>query len=171
MTRNRTRSLVVLVAVLTVLLGMEASAALAKNGSSTPNILEWNTMVGVPTTLAGAPGAFGGVNGAGAPWTLTSAEGELSTAGHLEITVDGLVLATTLSNPSANFRAVVSCRNSTGAIVTFTTGQFPATTGLASAGGGDSIIEADVSLPQPCFAPIVFVTNAGGTSWFASTGG
>ena len=88
-----------------------------------------------------------------------------------EITVDGLVLATTLSNPSANFRAVVSCHNSTGSIVNLTTAQFPATTGLASAGGGDSTIEADVSLPQPCFAPIVFVTNAGGTSWFATTGG
>ncbi len=171
MTRNRTLSLAVLLAVLTVLLGMQASAAMAKNGNETPKILEFDTMVGVPTTLAGAAGAFGGVNGAGAPWTLTSAEGELSTTGHLEITVDGLVLATTLSNPSANFRAIVSCRNTVGAIVTTTTGQFPATTGLASAGGGDSIIEADVSLPQPCFAPLVFVTNAGGTSWFASTGG
>jgi hypothetical protein len=27
-----------------------------------------------------------------------------------------------------------------------------------------------VSLPSPCVAPIVFVTNAGGTSWFAVTG-
>ena len=48
---------------------------------------------------------------------------------------------------------------STGAVVNFTTGQFPATTGLASAGGGDSTIETDVTLAQPCFAPIVFVTN------------
>ena len=54
---------------------------------------------------------------------------------------------------------MVSCLNSTGAPVNFTTGQFPATTGLASAGGGDSTIETDVTLAQPCFAPIVFVTN------------
>ena len=73
------------------------------------------------------------------------------------------------SNPSANFRAMVSCLNSTGAVVNFTTDQFPATTGLASA-GGDSTIETDVTLAQPCFAPIVFVTNAG-ASWFAVTGG
>ncbi len=46
---------------------------------------------------------------------------------------------------------------------------FPATIGPASAGGGDATIETDVVLPQPCIAPIIFVTSPGG-SWFAATG-
>jgi hypothetical protein len=172
MSRRRTASLAALLAALVALAGMQAGTVLAQPpGDHPPKILAFETMVGVPTTLSGAPGNFRGIPGAGAPWTLTSAKGELTTTGHLEIKVDGLVLATTLSNPSANFRAMVSCVNSTGAVVNVTTGQFPATTGLASAGGGDSTIETDVTLAQPCFAPIVFVTNAGGTSWFAVTGG
>ena len=32
-----------------------------------------------------------------------------------------------------------------------------------------SEIVADLVIPQPCIAPIIFVTNANG-SWFASTG-
>ncbi len=47
--------------------------------------------------------------------------------------------------------------------------SFPATTGPASSGGGNSEIETNVSLPHPCIAPIVFVTSPGG-AWFAATG-
>jgi hypothetical protein len=34
---------------------------------------------------------------------------------------------------------------------------------------GDADINATVSLPSPCIAPIVFVTSPGG-AWFAATG-
>jgi hypothetical protein len=34
---------------------------------------------------------------------------------------------------------------------------------------GDAEIEAMLDLPDPCLAPIVFVTNPGG-AWFAVTG-
>jgi hypothetical protein len=170
MTRQRTLSMAVLLALLTVLVGMQASAALARNGDHTPKILEWQTMVGVPPALTGTQAPIRGINGGGVPWTLTSGNGELSTTGHLEIKVDGLVLASSLSNPSPTFRAIVSCLAADGSVQNLQTTTFPATTGLASAGGGDSKIEADVALPQPCIAPIVFVTSATG-SWFASTGG
>lgn len=37
---------------------------------------------------------------------------------------------------------------------------------------GNSNIDATVSLPQPCIAPIVFVTGPSGVGvWFAATGG
>jgi len=49
------------------------------------------------------------------------------------------------------------------------TGLFPATTGAAAEGGGNADIEADLVLPQPCIAPIVFVTSPTG-AWFATTG-
>lgn len=48
------------------------------------------------------------------------------------------------------------------------TDAFPATQGFASEGGGNAKIEADLALPQPCLAPIIFVTSPGG-AWFAVT--
>ena len=172
MTRRRTASLGALLAALVALAGIQAGTVLATPPADhPPKILEFQTMVGVPSTMLLSAGTIRSFPGPGAPWTLTAAKGELSTAGHLEITVDGLVVATSGSNPSAFFRARVSCLDATNTEQFVTTGQFHATTGLASAGGGDATIEADVTLPHPCIAPIVFVTNAGGTSWFAVTGG
>jgi hypothetical protein len=113
-----------------------------------------------------------GINGGGIAWTIGEASGELRASGHLEISVQGLVLAAGAnagSNPSATFRALVSCVNSDGTFTNILTDAFPATTGPASAGGGNSEIVTDVTLPQPCIAPIIFVTSATG-SWFAATG-
>jgi hypothetical protein len=154
--------------LLSVFFAGSASTATAQE----PKILEFDTMVGVPSTLTGAQSQapLRGINGGGAPWVITSAHGELTTSGHLEIEVVGLVLATTGSNPAAVFRGRVSCVKSDGTFENnILTEAFPATTGLASAGGGNAKIEADVTLPQPCIAPIIFVTNNGG-SWFAATG-
>jgi len=160
---------VLLVAILlsTFSFGGSVSTASAKE----PKILEFDTMVGVPAGLTGAQsqGPLRGINGGGVPWIIGSAKGELSVSGHLEITVQGLVLATTGSNPSATFRGLVSCVRGDGTFENIRTDPFPATTGPAALGGGNAKIEANVSLPQPCIAPIVFVTSAGG-SWFAATG-
>jgi hypothetical protein len=139
-----------------------------------PKILEFDTMVGVPAGLTGtqSQAVLRGISGGGLPWTLTSAHGELKASGKLEIEVTGLVLAAganTGSNPSAVFRALVSCVKNDGSVQNILTEAFPATTGPASAGGGNAKIETTVSLPQPCIAPIIFVTNNGG-SWFAATG-
>ena len=163
-----TRSRVVLVAGVLALLF--APQVMAK-GPATPKVLEWQTMVGVPSGLTGAQSnaPLRGINGGGVPWTLTSATGELSTDGKLEIEVVGLVVASSGSNPATTFRGRVSCVQADGTFAFVQTDQFPATTGLASAGGGNSKIEATVTLPSPCIAPIVFVTSAGG-SWVASTG-
>jgi hypothetical protein len=141
------------------------------NGASAPGdkILEFDTMVGVAGPFRGSANNIRGINGGGAPWQLTEASGELGSDGRLEIRVRGLVLVTTGLNPSANFRAVVSClttdpTNTVAATANVTTDPFPATT------TGDADIEAVVALPTPCIAPIVFVTNAAGTSWFSATG-
>jgi hypothetical protein len=103
---------------------------------------------------------------------LASAHGELTTGGKLEIEVEGLVLAAganTGSNPAAVFRGLVSCLGSDGSPHNILTEAFPATTGPASAGGGNAKIETSVDLPDTCIAPIIFVTNDGG-AWFAATG-
>jgi hypothetical protein len=136
-----------------------------------PKVLKFNSMVGIPTTLTGAQSLvpLRNINGGGAPWTVADASGELRANGHLEISVQGLVLATTGSNPIANFRGLVSCVNADGSFSNIQTGLFPATMGLASEGGGNAEIIADITLPQPCIAPIIFVTSGGG-NWFAATG-
>ena len=150
------------------LLGGQFSQAAARD----PKILEFNTMVGIPQAFTGTQNPIRGINGGGLPWTIASAQGELSTSGKLEIQVQGLVLATGPNagkNPIASFRAIVSCLKSDATPENVTTDPFPATTGAASAGGGDAKIEANLTLPQPCIAPIIFVTSPTG-SWFAATG-
>lgn len=142
--------------------------------ASEPKILEFDTMVGTTAGLTGAQSQapLRGINGGGIPWMLTAAHGELTTSGKLEIEVVGLVLAAGLntgSNPSPVFRGLVSCLRSDGSVQNILTEAFPATTGLASLGGGNAKIETTVALPQPCIAPIIFVTNNGGL-WFAVTG-
>ena len=139
-----------------------------------PKILKFDAMVGVPAGLTGAQSQvpLRGINGGGIAWTIGEASGELRANGHLEITVQGLVLAAGAnagSNPSAVFRGLVSCVRSDGSFQNILTDPFPATTGPASSGGGNAKIEANLILPQPCIAPIIFVTSAGG-NWFAATG-
>ncbi len=171
MLRKRSPLLVVVVGVVSLLLVASAAVAIAKGPDK---VLQWKTMVGVPAGLTGAQSQvpLRGINGGGIPWTIAQGHGTLSASGHLEIEVEGLVLAAGTnagSNPSATFRALVSCVNPDGTFTNVLSSAFPATTGQASAGGGNSEIETDVSLPSTCIAPIVFVTSATG-SWFASTG-
>ena len=155
----------------TLALALGAQVASAQRA---PSLLEFGAMAALPASLTGTQSAspLRGVNGGGLPWMLTSGRGELSTSGHLEIKVTGLVLAAgpnAGSNPIASFRGLVSCVRSDGTFSNVLTDPFPATTGPASSGGGNAKIEADVSLPSPCLAPIVFVTSPGG-AWFAVTG-
>jgi len=137
-----------------------------------PKVLEFQTMVGLPTTYTGTQNPIRGVNGGGLPWSIGEAAGELKEDGHLEVAVSGLVFAAgpnTGRNTVASFRAIVSCLTSDGSVENVMTGLFPATTGAAAEGGGNADIEADLVLPQPCIAPIVFVTSPTG-AWFATTG-
>jgi hypothetical protein len=142
--------------------------ALPTAGSADDRILRFDTMVGVVRPFTGATNAIRGVNGGGQPWAIAKAKGDLRADGRLKIDVEGLVLVSTGLNPSATFRAIVSCLTTADGLTVTTTNvttlQFPATP------TGDSEIEAVVTLPRPCVAPIVFVTNAAGTSWFAATG-
>ena len=168
MKRYALATLAVVLALSAVLVGGWFSQAAAKE----LKILEFGTMVGLPQAFTGAQNPIRGVNGGGLPWTISSGSGELKANGELEISVQGLVLAAgpnAGNNPVANFRAIVSCLTSDASVVNVSTGLFPATLGAASAGGGNAHIEASLTLPQPCIAPIIFVTNPNG-AWFAATG-
>lgn len=157
---------------LLLLLGVVLALGLvgqATAGSDDRQVLEFKTMAPVVLPFTGATNPVRGINGGGVPWQLASAKGELKADGRLEIKVKGLVIVATGVNPVAAFRGVVNCLTpaspTTG--VNLVTDPVPATT------TGDATIEADLALPRPCIAPIVFVTN--GTSaapgaWFAATG-
>jgi hypothetical protein len=159
-----------LAAVLAVGLIVQASGA----SSSGQKVLEFDTMVGVSGAFVGSANPIRGVNGGGLPWQIAEGRGELASDGSLEVEVRGLVLldaapvppALRGTNPIASFRAIVSCLtfvNGSAATANVATGPFPATA------TGDSKIEATVTLPSPCFAPIIFV-GPSPTTWFAVTG-
>lgn len=119
---------------------------------------------------------------AGAPWVIAGSDGVLSEDGDVFIHVRGLVLGPTAptgagTNPVHNFRAIVSCTtliNGVQEVVNITTGSFPADA------RGNCQIRDQVTLPDPCYAPIVFVgpapadvvpdTDIPGGTWFAVTG-
>ena len=142
---------------------------------------DFDDLVGVPRPFTGSANAIRGVRGGGLPWVLEEGEAELDEDGTLKIEVEGLVIdpndpaaianGRAGTNPSSTFGGLLSCltRDASGNAVTVNvaTGRFSATTGL---GGGDSEIEETLTgIPDPCIAPIVFVTSAGG-SWFAASG-
>lgn len=161
-------SLTLVLALGALMLGGRSSPATAGE----PKILEFDSMVGVPSGLTSNQNPIRGINGGGLPWTIGPTHGELKANGKLEISVQGLVFAAgpnTGRNTVASFRAIVSCLAGDGSVVNVTTDPFPATLGAAVDGGGNAEIEAMLNLPQPCIAPIVFVTSPGG-SWFAATG-
>jgi hypothetical protein len=171
MLRNRSLSAVAVFGAVALLLIGQAAIA-----SADPNKgMQWKTMVGVPAGLTGAQSQIPlrGLSGGGIPWMLESGRGMLQANGHVEVEVEGLVLASGAlagTNPISAFKVLVSCVNADGTFSNvLSTASFPATTGAASAGGGDSTLETTLALPSPCLAPIIFVTSGGG-SWFASTG-
>jgi len=151
------------------------TAASTPSQASVPEVLEFQTMTPVTGPYVGAANPIRGINGGGLPWIITSGRGELSSTGHLEVRVHGLVLATKApvppalqgTNPVTSFKAIVSCATIDSAgnatTVNVSTGLFPASS------TGNASIEANVVLPHPCIAPVVFVTSPGG-AWFAATG-
>jgi hypothetical protein len=174
----RKSALLLLTSVMLVAGVVVFGPASVATGKGAPKILEFDTMIGVPRPYTGAANAIRGVPGGGLPWVVDEAKGELRVDGRIEVEVEGLVLdpndaaviAAGLAgvNPSPNFKAIVSClsRNAEGTTATTVnveTGLFPANA------AGDSKIEDSVDLPEPCIAPIVFVTSPTG-SWFAATG-
>jgi hypothetical protein len=168
----------------TVMLGSVAAAisavmaATGANGSPQAStgsrVLEFGTMAAVTGPFVGAANPIRGIAGGGLPWQISAAKGELSTAGKLEVQVSGLVLFEGApvpvdrpgTKPIAAFRAIVSCLSITdGAATTVNVATDP----VPATSTGDATIEADISLPSPCIAPIVFV-GPSATTWFAATG-
>ena len=165
----RGRLLIGILAVLVTLTvsSMVSPAAPQSAAAAPPLVLAWQTMIGNSGPYVGAAGAIRNIPAGGAPWKIASASGLLRANGQLIIVVHGLTLLNGI-NPVPQFEGGVSCMSisSTGAasVANVFTPNFPASS------TGNSVISATVTLPRPCFAPIIFVTSPSPQSWFATTG-
>ena len=104
-------------AVLAALVATQVMAATAK----VTNVLEWDTMVGVPTGLTGAQSKrrCAASPAVASPGRSTLPEGNLTTGGHLKIIVKGLVVA---REPAATRPA----RSERGSVASTPTARSPA---------------------------------------------
>ena len=162
-----------LVPALVLALGIGIAAQSTAVGSKGKDILEFDVMTPVVEPFTGPAHAIRGVPGGGLPWELDRARGDLRSDGRLDIRVEGLVLARRApvppnlqgTNPIPQFRGAVNCLTPASPDVgeTVFTDRVPATP------TGDATIRGNLDLPEPCVAPIVFVTSPDG-AWFATTG-
>lgn len=140
-------------------------------------VLAFSTMRGNVPNLE-----INGNRSAGAPWVIHDGDGILTSDGRLNILIRGLVLAPSVANgagtnPVHEFRAIVSCTtviNGRQEVINITTDAFPASA------KGNCLIHDHITLPNPCYAPMIFVgpapadvesdTEIEGGTWFAVTG-
>lgn len=154
------------------------SGSVSTANADESKVLEFNTMVGVPRPFTRNNGnAIRGIDGGGLPWVIEFGRGKLKPNGDIDVQVKGLVFdpndqgaidaGVAGRNTVPNFKAIVSClsKDVDGNVITVnvSTGLFPADE------AGNAHIQDTVSLPEPCIAPIIFVTSSTGL-WFASTG-
>jgi hypothetical protein len=163
------RAFVLLLGVLAVGAVVVPTTAAQSGGSPGRDVLEFDVMTPVVAPFTGTAHPIRGVNGGGVPWQIDRGRGDLSSDGRLKIRVEGLVLVSTGQNPVAMFRGVVNCLTTESPDM----GVNLATAPVPASMDGDATIKATVDLPDPCVAPIVFVTSGTGSapgSWFAATG-
>ena len=140
-------------------------------------IMKFDTLTTVAGPYAGSGSAIRGIAGGRLPWVVETGSGSLTLDGHLIVRIRGLVLADDPpvprslrgTNPFPAFRVVVSCLSvgpdGTAAVSNVSTGDFDADS------SGNSDIEARLSPPRPCVAPILLVTGPTGVEhWLAVTG-
>jgi hypothetical protein len=121
------------------------------------------TLAGIPTSMTGQ--TFMGAVGGGLPWRIDSGRAKLSSDGRLAVEVEGLVLAAGAkegTNPVPTGRALVAC----GGMVVAMSDSVPFSP------EGNAEVDAQVSLPASCLAPVIFFAGdtGAGARWFAVTG-
>lgn len=174
MTRRLRRTVVVTASVLALAV---AGSTLAKRGDKMRVLISFGIMYGVDEGFVGETNPIRDVVGDELPWVVAkSAKGKLESNGHLKIKVRGLVFTDDPevpvdlqgTNDEEQFRGMVSCltEDTGGGIVTANV----VTEGFPANPEGDSDIDAQLTLPNPCVAPIVFVLAGSEDKWFAVTG-
>ncbi len=135
-------------------------------------VFKFRSMVGNHGPYIGAANPIRGINAGGLPWVITRGSGSLSADGWLRVRVKELIIPASSgfgNNPAPYFKATVSCltimSDGTAGInnVSTTNG---AEVMIGDPTKGNARIREKLNLPNPCLAPIVFVTSPGG-AWFA----
>ncbi len=158
-------------------LGVTALVALVGAVDAVPRtIIAFHTMYGVDGPFVGDANPIRNIPGDDLPWEVAHfVIGSLTTGGRLHILVRGLVFKDEEGVPEDKrgindepvFRGVVSClteAESTTPVANVVTDGFRATR------SGNAEIDATVELPNPCVAPVIFVTGEDPNKWFAVTG-
>lgn len=154
-----------------------AAGGVSKASADESKLLEFNSMIGLPRPYTGTANAIRGVPGGGLPWVIEFGKGKVSPEGKVDVKVKGLVFDPNDQavidrglagiNTVPNFKVIISClskdMDGNPITVNVSTALFPADM------AGNAHIKDTVELPQPCIAPILFVTSPGG-AWFAATG-
>ena len=150
------------------------SPAFGSGASDGRKVFDAKVLAPVSEPYTGSTDAIRGLAGGGLPWQLDSASADLRADGRLHVEVEGLVLARRApvpanlqgTNPIAQFKAIVSCLSTSGLAAVTANVSTPL---VAASTAGDAEIDAEIALPSPCFAPIVFVTTPTG-AWLAVSG-
>jgi hypothetical protein len=156
--------------VLLLVVGLVAAGSLVfALGASGGSRDEGNGQALLRSTLAPSIPAdpeFHGITPGGVPWQLADSSVRLKTDGELDIRIVGLVIpALGTPGPVKTVSASLLCGADAQAGPTATTGQAP----LSAA--GDARIDATLTLPATCLAPIVVIhPNGGAARYIAVTG-
>ena len=141
-------------------LALCCTGAMADHGHDNNNNKNNNNGVFASSIVGSVPGAtVGGVNSGGVPWTVTEGKATLSGSGKLNIEVQGLLIIAGpgvpanlvgTTGPVQMVAGSLVCGGSGGTVVA-TTG------GVPLSGAGNAEIEASITLPSSCMAPVVLV--------------
>ncbi len=177
------KSLSILVALLVAAATITPLAALSLvSAGSSDDLFESEGMRGVTTDFLGSAGTIRTIPGPGAPWVIDEGEVRIDADGRLRVEVEGLVLDPATvppplggTNPAGitHFRAIVSClsvdQSGSPTVINVETDVNGDLLVMPTGVEGDAELDAMISLPDPCFGIIVFVTAPFG-AWFAATG-
>ena len=154
------RMVLVLVAVGALVFALSASGSSRDNGNG-----EALVRSGLAPSVPADP-PFHGITAAGAPWVLRDSSVRLKASGELDISIDGLILPSLgTAGPVTTVSASLLCGGDANAGPAATTGTFP----LSQA--GNARIEATLSLPATCLAPIFVIHPNGGTARYIAVSG
>ena len=158
MSIRRSKSVLVCAGAIAAVMAMGISApATAEKG---PGGLELGAMAGVPSAFTSSQEQMRDLLPGGLPWVIGPAKAEVTTSGKVEVKFQDLLFAPGTAPAGTNtipvMKVIVSCVTDGGDVVNVSTPTFPVTTGV---GAGDGSVEATVSLPETCLAPVVFVTT------------
>lgn len=160
------------VAASAVVVGTGSASAGSGEGHPVLRVRDW---VGVPLAYTGDKAPIRDRAGGGLPWVIERADVRLSADGTLRVDVRGLVLADEEAvpvarrgtNPAPGFGVVVSCQTVVAGVADVQDLVSPV---VPATPAGDARARVQMGeLPDPCLAPVVFLTSPTG-AWFAVGG-